>query len=130
MEKAPNAKRKQHDIKFKQMYWLLGPKSQLSLENKVLLLKTILKPIWTYGIELWGTASNSNIEILQRFQSKALRSITNAPFYITNKALHNDLNIPFVKSEINKFSSRYLNRLSNHPNILAIALLDETDELK
>jgi hypothetical protein len=26
--------------------------------------KTILKPIWTYGIQLWGTASTSNIEIL------------------------------------------------------------------
>lgn len=125
-----NAKRKQLDIKFKQMYWLLGPKSQLSLENKVLLLKTILKPIWTYGIELWGTASISNIEILQRFQSKALRSITNAPFYVTNNALHNDLQIPFVKSEIRKFSCSYLKRLSNHSNTLAITLLDETDEVR
>jgi hypothetical protein len=25
--------------------------------------KTILKPIWTCGIQLWGTASTSNIEI-------------------------------------------------------------------
>jgi hypothetical protein len=25
-------------------------------ENKVLLYKAILKPIWTYGIELWGCA--------------------------------------------------------------------------
>jgi hypothetical protein len=32
--------------------------------------KTILKPIWAYGIQLWGTASTSNIEILERFQSK------------------------------------------------------------
>jgi hypothetical protein len=32
-----------------------------------LLYKTILKPIWTYGIlvQLWGTASTSNIEILE-----------------------------------------------------------------
>jgi hypothetical protein len=28
--------------------------------------------IWTYGIQLWGTASTSNIEILERFLSKAL----------------------------------------------------------
>jgi hypothetical protein len=34
--------------------------------------QTMLKPIWIYGIQLWGTASNSNIKILQRFQSKAL----------------------------------------------------------
>jgi hypothetical protein len=39
------------------MYWLLGRQSQLSTTNKLLLYKTILKPIWTYGIQLWGTAS-------------------------------------------------------------------------
>jgi hypothetical protein len=61
------------------MYWLFGHKSLLSLSNKILLHKTILKPIWTYGIQLWGTASTSNVEILERFQSKALRLIVDAP---------------------------------------------------
>jgi hypothetical protein len=28
--------------------------------------------IWTYGIQLWGTTSNSNIEILECFQSKVV----------------------------------------------------------
>jgi hypothetical protein len=32
--------------------------------NKLLIYKAILKPIWTYRIQLWGTASTSNIEIL------------------------------------------------------------------
>jgi len=39
----------------------------------------ILKPIWAYGVQLWGAASNSNIEILQRFQI-----IVN----VSNDALH------------------------------------------
>jgi len=34
------------------MYWILGSKSQLSIESKLLLYKTILKPIWTYGVQL------------------------------------------------------------------------------
>ena len=63
----------------------------------MLLYKTILKPIWTYGIELWGTANNSNIDILQRFQSKALRLITKAAFYATYKNLHKNLKFPFIK---------------------------------
>jgi hypothetical protein len=49
----------------------LGHKSRLSMSNKLLLYTDILKPIWTYGIQLWGSASTSNIEILERFQSKA-----------------------------------------------------------
>jgi hypothetical protein len=66
------------------MHWLLGRKSQLSTTNKLLLYKTILKPIWTYGKQLWGTASTSNIEILERFQSKVLRMIVAAPCYVPN----------------------------------------------
>ena len=47
------------------MYWLLlGSNSELSLNDGVLVYKTILKPIKTYGRELWDTASNCNIEIL------------------------------------------------------------------
>ena len=38
----------------RQMQWLINRKSRLSLENKVRIYKTILKPIWTYGIPLWG----------------------------------------------------------------------------
>jgi hypothetical protein len=72
-------KRKHPGVTLTKMYWLFGRKSQLSLSNKLLLFKTILKPIWTYGIQLWGTASTSNIEILERFLSKALRQIVNAP---------------------------------------------------
>jgi hypothetical protein len=53
--------------------------SIISTTNKLLLYKTILKIIWTYGIQLWGTSSTSNIEILERFQSKVLRIIVDAP---------------------------------------------------
>lgn len=124
------AKRKQLNIKTKRLYWLLGPNSKLSLENKILIYKTILKPIWTFGIQLWGTASNSNIEILQKYQSKTLRSLVNAPWFMTNLNIHKDLNIPTVHEEIRKYSTNYLSRLSNHPNVLAITLLDDSDETK
>jgi hypothetical protein len=36
------------------MYWLIGRNSKLSLENKMLLHKTVIKPIWSYGVEIWG----------------------------------------------------------------------------
>jgi hypothetical protein len=54
-------KRKQIDLKTKELKWLIGRRSNLSIENKVLLYKTIIKPIWVYEIELWGCASKSNI---------------------------------------------------------------------
>jgi hypothetical protein len=65
-------KRKQLDLKPRNLYWIIGRKSQLSLENKLLVYKVILKPVWTYGIQLWGNASNSNLGILERFPVKSV----------------------------------------------------------
>jgi hypothetical protein len=67
------------DQKTTELNWLIGKKPYLSIDNKLLIYKTIIKPMWTYGIELWGCASKSNTAIIQRAQSKILRSITNAP---------------------------------------------------
>ena len=75
-------KRKELGLQLHRMNWIIGRKSKLSLENKLLIYKTMLKPIWTYGIPLWGTASNSKIEILQKFQNKVLRSFVNAVRYV------------------------------------------------
>jgi hypothetical protein len=58
-------------IRYRELYWLLGRKSNLSIENKLLLYKSIITPIWTYGIELWGCASKSNIAVIQWCQSES-----------------------------------------------------------
>jgi hypothetical protein len=64
-------KRQQLNLKLRSMYWLLGRKSQLSLRNKLLLYKCVIKPVWTYGIQLWGCAKPSHTKIIQRLQSKS-----------------------------------------------------------
>jgi hypothetical protein len=81
------------------MYWLLRRKSKLSTSNKLLTYKTILKPIWTYGIQLWGTASTSNTEILEYFQSKTLRMIVVAPWYVANTVIRMDLQTQQLKKK-------------------------------
>jgi hypothetical protein len=105
------------------MHWLLGRQSQLFTTNKLLLYKTILKPIWTYGIQLWGTASTSNIEIAERLQAKVLRMIVNAPWYVPNALIRRDLHISTVKKEICVSSSHREARLRSHPNPLIEDLL-------
>jgi hypothetical protein len=88
------------DLKVKGKYWNTGIKSHTSLESKVLLYKTIIKPIWAYGIELWGCTSKSHIAKMQRSQCKKLRMITNYPWYVTNQSLHDDLKVQFNKDAI------------------------------
>jgi len=103
-------KRKQINLKFKKLYWLLGRKSSLALENKVLGYKVAIKPIWTYSIDQWGCASNSSIAILNRCQSKILRSMVDAPRYVSNFTLHNDLGIPFIKDVLQERSTKHHDR--------------------
>lgn len=43
------------------MYWLTGKSSKLNKDNKLLIYKYVIKPIWTYGIELCGIAAKSHI---------------------------------------------------------------------
>ena len=92
-----SALRKHLDLRTKELYWIIGKHCPLSLNNKLVIYKAILKPAWTYGIELWGCASPSNITKIQRYQSKLLRLITNAPCFVTNQTLHQDLCIEKVK---------------------------------
>ena len=115
-------KRKQLDLKLRKLYRIIGRKSQLSLENKLVVYKSILQPIWTYGVQLWGSASNSNLDILERFQSKVLRIITDAPWYVPNKVIRRDLKVSSVRQEVRIYSVTYRHRLDAHPNRLAKSL--------
>jgi hypothetical protein len=109
----------------KKLDWLLGRKSHLNLENKIPLCKVAIKPIRTYGIELWGCASKTSIDIIQRLQSKILGAMTNAPWYVSNDTLHNDLGIPMISDVIKERSNNHHNRLETHTNPLMQPLLEE-----
>lgn len=117
-------KREQLQIRFRTLFWMLRAKSRLSIKNKRLLYLMILRPMWMYGIPLWGSAACSNIEIIQRFQNKVLRKITGAPWYFTNRQLHEELAVETVQQIASRATSSYIERLHDHTNTEAIVLLD------
>ena len=97
---------------------LLRPllKSKLSLTNKLTIYKSIIRPAWLYGIQLWGPAKPSNTKTLQAFQSICLRLITSAPWYVTNKNLHKDLNMPTLNDLAKSYYSKFHSTLRAHSN--------------
>jgi hypothetical protein len=106
------------NMKLCEMSWLMNRKSKLSLKNKLILYKSIIKPIWTCGVQLWGCTKPSNTQIIQRLLSKVLRTITNAPRYVSNLTLHNELQVAYVTDEIRRLSLLYNQRLQGHNNKL------------
>lgn len=113
------SKRDELNIKYRNLYWLLGRNSKLAIDNKLLIYKVMLKPIWTYGLELWGSACNSNIMIIQRAQNYILKQISNAPWFIKTKEIHDILKLPMVEEVIKCQAANYKSRLHRHPNRLA-----------
>uniref|UniRef100_A0A2S2P9J7 Putative RNA-directed DNA polymerase n=1 Tax=Schizaphis graminum TaxID=13262 RepID=A0A2S2P9J7_SCHGA len=65
----------------------------MSIHTKSILYKSLLRPIWAYGMQILSCAKPSQIRSTQAFQSISLRLIASARWYITNKALHKDLKI-------------------------------------
>jgi hypothetical protein len=51
-------KLEQLKLRTREMYWLIGRQSTLSLDNKLTVYTTILKPVWTYGAsQPWPTSN-------------------------------------------------------------------------
>lgn len=118
-------KKEELNIKFRKMYWLLGRNSQLTVENKLLLYKQVLRPVWIYGIQLWGCTKKSNIQMIQTFQNKVLRSITDAPWYIRNDNLHKDLKVEYVSEIISKYAVNHDRRIQTHVNPEMLCVVEE-----
>ena len=113
-------------LRLRKLYWLIGRRSQRTKNNKILIYNCILKPIWTYGIQLWGSAAKSNIAIIQGFQNKVIRAILDAHRSTSNSAIQKDTPIPTVAEEIRQYSHKYLNKLIDHSNDYAKQLMSTT----
>ncbi|GBN65883.1 RNA-directed DNA polymerase from mobile element jockey [Araneus ventricosus] len=55
---------------------LIGRRTCLSLSNKVLLFKQVLRPILTYAAQIWGLSAKSHRKKIQILQNKILRMMT------------------------------------------------------
>ncbi|CAH2086206.1 unnamed protein product [Euphydryas editha] len=121
-KKHIKAKRDELNMRFRNIYWLMARNSKLSIDNKLLIYRMILMTIWTYGLQLWGSACDSSLNIIQRMQNGILRTIANAPWFVTNTEIHKAMNMRTVAEEIRLTGIKYRTRLENHPNALATAL--------
>jgi hypothetical protein len=117
-------KRDELNIKFRKMHWLLGHNSELFIYNKLILYKQVLQPVWSCGIQLWGCTSDSNIQVIQRFQNKVVKCIVQTPWYIRNSDLHWDLRIETVTDIITRLASSHKKRLQNRISSEVFRLLN------
>ena len=119
-------KRVSLNSRLKVIYRLVRYASPMSLRLKLLMYKMLLRPIWSYGAVLFGSAKISHISKLQAFQSKFLRLVTGSPLYVSNRTLHDDLQMPYVTDYIKFLHTKYYDKLQNHQNPL-VSILHRRD---
>ncbi|KFM67909.1 putative RNA-directed DNA polymerase from transposon X-element, partial [Stegodyphus mimosarum] len=67
--------------------------SVLSIDNKLLIYKTMLRPILSYACPVWTYSCKSLRRQLQAAQNGILRMICNDPWYIRNSQIRKELRI-------------------------------------
>jgi hypothetical protein len=97
---------------------LLHRRSGLSIRNGVLLYNQLVRPMMDYGCPVWRSAARSHVRKLQVIQSKCLRAATGAPWYISNRQIHEDLGVPFFADHIISLTESFDSKLAGAGNPL------------
>ena len=100
------------------LYPMIGLGNKLSLPNKLLMYKQIVRPTITYGSLVWGTAAPSHVKKLQVIQNKFLRISVNAPPRTNMARLQEELGVKTIQTFIQETSVKKLEKAEIHENSL------------
>ncbi|GBN27838.1 hypothetical protein AVEN_222633-1 [Araneus ventricosus] len=104
----------------------MGKNSKLSLRNKLLLYKTLMRPIMSYASPIWGAAAKSHINKLEAAQNKIARQIIQVPWYVRNKQIQKELKLNPLLDHFRKLATKFFNTVDNSTNA-AIAEIPKYD---
>lgn len=95
------------------LFPLLNRKSNLNIKNKLLLYKTIIRPVLTYAAPVWSNTSGSNYKKLQIVQNKCLRVIGNFPRCTPISEIHDKLCMEPIRDFILNLTIKFCDKSSN-----------------
>ena len=91
---------------------LLNRTSELSVRNKVLLYKQLIRPMMDCASPAWRSAARTHGRRLQVLQSKC-HLATGAPWYVSNRQIHEDLGVPLFADHIRALTESFDSKLAD-----------------
>ncbi|GJQ75478.1 hypothetical protein Trydic_g8640, partial [Trypoxylus dichotomus] len=88
----------------------------VSIENKLLLFKVVLRPILTYGMPCWNRAAKHHLQRLQVMQNKCLRLALSADRYTPIRELHRAAHVDTIAEFAAKHATRFYQKTRTHGN--------------
>ena len=96
---------------------LLNRKSDLSVRNGVL-YKQLIRPLMDYACPACRSAAGTHIRKLQVLQSKCFRLATGAPWYVSNRQIHEDRSVALFADHIRALTESFYSKLADVGNPL------------
>ena len=90
----------------------------LSIRNEVLLYKQLIRPTMDYVCPAWRSTVRSHVRRLQLLQSKCLSLATGAPWYVSNRQIHEDMGVPLFADQIRAMTKNFDSKLADVGNPL------------
>lgn len=113
-------------LALKALWPLIGRKSPLEIDYKIILFKNIIRPKLQYGCPLWlQSAAKSNLNLIFRIQNKCLRTIADPPPGINNILIRTALEIEDLEEYLKKICFRFNKKIINHKNPLIREIQEE-----
>ena len=78
------------------LYPLISKKSKVNSKNKVLIYKTMVRPVLAYACSSWSSTCMTNYKKLQVSQNRFLRMAGNYNMYTPISQMHADLEINYI----------------------------------
>ncbi|GBL96880.1 RNA-directed DNA polymerase from mobile element jockey, partial [Araneus ventricosus] len=95
---------------------LIGKKSKLSLGNRLLLYKSMLRPLISYASPVWGAAAKVHMQTLERLQNLTVRLIARQPWYIRNNNIRKDLCLPTIQKHFQRIAEKAFRKVDASDN--------------
>lgn len=100
------------------LYPLINRKSKFSVQNKILLYKTIFQSILLYGCSVWGDCALCHRNRLQIVQNKCLKIIMKKPRLFPTIELHSISKVSLINVQIEKTKKSFNAKLNLSHNRL------------
>jgi hypothetical protein len=97
---------------------LLNSNSDLSVRNGVLLYKQLIRPMMNYACPARRSAARTHVRRLRVLRSKRLRLPTGAPWYVSNRQIHEDLGVPLFADHFRALTASFHSKLTDVGNSL------------
>ena len=86
-------------------------KNRISNEHKFMFYYAYFYSKIQYGIEIYGTATSTTLDKLQKQQNRCLKILFNKDYFTPTKSLHKELKVPLVTDIFKKkFSNCFLRK--------------------